>query len=178
MIPADVLPWLVPGILATLAVSLLFGGVIGRWLGTRTSVAWLLLMSVGVILSATLSPLDGGSVVPPGAQPTCDLSRTGLPSLAELRYGQDVALNVVMLVPLGVAIGLAPRSARKLLVLLSAIALPPTIETIQLHASGLGRACQGADIVDNLLGLAIGLVLGALVQWLLPALRRPTNLGS
>jgi hypothetical protein len=173
VIPADELPWLVPGILATLAVSLLFGGAIGRWLGTRTSVAWLLLMSVGVILSATLSPLDGGELVAPGIASWCDLSRTWLPSLDEILYGEDIALNILMLVPLGFAIGLAPLSWRKIVVLVAAMLLPPTIEAGQLFLVGLDRACQAADVVDNLTGLALGLAVGGVVAWLVPAVRRP-----
>ena len=44
--------------------------------------------------------------------------------------------------------------------------LPLTIESIQLAATPLGRACQGGDVVDNLLGLALGLAAGWTGVWI------------
>ena len=167
------LPWLLPGTVIAFFVSALASGELGRWLAVRRSIAWLLLMSVGLILSATLSPLDGGALVAPGIASMCDLSRTSLPSLDEVLYGEDIALNILMLVPLGFAIGLAPLSRRKIVVLVAATLLPPTIETVQLFSVGLDRACQGADVIDNLTGLAFGLAVGGVVAWLVPAVRRP-----
>jgi VanZ like protein len=176
---AATLPWLVPGVAISLVVSVLASGALGRWLRVRRSVAWGLLMSVGVILAATLSPLERGEVVAPGLAPglalACDLSRTRLPSLDEVLYGEDVAINILMLVPLGFAIGLVPLSWRKVVVLVAAALLPPAIETVQLLSSGLGRACQGADVVDNLTGLAIGVVTGAVTARLAPGIRRPLS---
>jgi hypothetical protein len=170
---AATLPWLVPGIVISFFVSALACGALGSWLRVRRSVAWILLMSVGVALSATLSPLEGGELVAPAIASTCDLSRTSLPSLAEVLYGEDIALNIQMLIPLGFAIGLVPLSWRKIVVLVAATLLPPTIEVVQLLSVGLDRACQGADVIDNLTGLAIGLAIGGVVAWLVPAVRRP-----
>ncbi len=53
---------------------------------------------------------------------------------------------------------------RKVAVLLGAFALPIVIETVQLLATSLDRACQTSDISDNLTGLVIGLVAGVLVR--------------
>jgi glycopeptide antibiotics resistance protein len=62
-----------------------------------------------------------------------------------------------MFIPLGATIGLVPRSRRMAVVLIAAIALPFAIETAQLLLPVLDRACESADVVDNLTGLFIGL---------------------
>ena len=77
-----------------------------------------------------------------------------------------------MFIPLGFAIAMVPRSRRKAAVLAAAVALPFVIEATQLVVTPLGRACQSADVVDNLTGLVLGLVAGAVVAWLAPALGR------
>jgi hypothetical protein len=163
---------LAPGIAATLVVSLLASGAMGRWLRVRQSIAWALLFSLGVILSATLSPLDGAESDAPEAARTCDFARTWPASESDVLLGNDVALNIVMFLPFGCAIGIAPLSGRKVLVLVAAIALPFAIEGAQLLVTPLDRACQSADVVDNLTGLVIGLLPGSLIG-LVPAIRRP-----
>lgn len=173
----DALPWLVPGTIVALAVSILASEPLGRWLGVRRGIAWVLLFCLGVILSSTLSPLDRGGVVAPGTALTCDSSRTWPASPSDLRHGVDVALNILMFMPLGWAIAIAPRSRRKVLVLVGAIALPFAIESAQLLVSGLGRACQTADVVDNLTGLVIGLAGGIVVAWLLPVVHANPETG-
>ena len=72
--------------------------------------------------------------------------------------------NVILFVPLGLAIGLLGRSAVTARLLVAALASPVVIEAIQSLAPMLGRGCQSRDVVDNLLGLGIGLVLGALLS--------------
>lgn len=172
------LPWLLPGIAATLVLSVLGSGPIGRSLGVRRSIAWVLLFSAGVILSSTLSPLDTGGAVPPDTAATCDLSRTWPASPADLAQGEDVAVNILMFIPLGFAIAVAPSSRRKMLVLAAGMALPLVIEAIQLRVTVLDRACQGADVVDNLTGLTLGVALGVLLTRLAPGLRRPVASGT
>ena len=53
-----------------------------------------------------------------------------------------------------------------------ALALPFAIEATQLVVIPLGRACQGADVIDNLTGLVIGLMAGAVLGRLRPESRR------
>jgi hypothetical protein len=167
------LPWLVPGCLLALAVSTLASGRAARWLGVRRPVAWVLLMSAGVILAGTVTPLvvDHGpdlSIVR-----SCDLSRIGMAPIEELRWPGDVTGNIVMFIPLGFAVALVPRSRRKTAVLVAAVALPFAIEATQLLVTPLGRACQSADVVDNLTGLLLGLAAGAVVARVAPTLGRP-----
>ncbi len=81
-------------------------------------------------------------------------------------------------IPLGFAIALVPRSCRKAVVLAAAVALPFVIETTQLVVVALDRACQSADVVDNLTGLLVGLVAGAVVARLAPTLCGPSEPGA
>jgi hypothetical protein len=166
------LPWLLPGSIAALAVGTLASRALARWLGVRWITAWVVLVSFGLILAGTLSPLATGGNAGPGVARTCDLSRTWPASFSDLAPGNDVAVNLVMFFPLGCALGFAPLSRRTLLVLVGAIALPFAIEALQLEVAALGRACQGADVVDNLTGLAVGLTAGVVIAWLGSAVGR------
>lgn len=174
---AATLPWLLPGTAVAFAASLLASNAVGRWLGVRRSVAWVGLFSLGVILASTLSPLDPSSVVTRDVR-ACDYTRTWLASLPEMVSGSDVTLNIILFLPLGWAIGIAPWSARKVIVVLGAIASPLVIEALQLLLPPLGRGCESADILDNLTGLAIGFLVGMVVALVLPAVRRPIEPGG
>ena len=76
------------------------------------------------------------------------------------------SLNVILFVPLGILIALLPRSRATAFAVIGAALLPLAIESIQLAARPLGRACQGADVVDNILGLALGLAVGWTGMWI------------
>ena len=78
----------------------------------------------------------------------------------------DTSLNVLLFIPLGTLIGVLPRSPYRVPILIAAIILPFAIEVLQLVISPLGRACQSADVFDNLLGLTLGLGAGLLVSWI------------
>ena len=97
------------------------------------------------------------------------MDHVGPPPLGLLRGLNDVSLNVALFVPLGFAIALLPRSRRSLAVLVAAIAFPFVIEATQALVTPLGRGCESADVVDNLLGLAAGLAAGVVARWILGA---------
>jgi hypothetical protein len=151
---------LLPGIVITVVVSLAASDRVGRALGARRSVAWLLLLSLGLILTGTLTPLPEECRVSSSAVGSCDLSRVGLAPLDLLLRVNDTSLNVLMFVPLGAAIGLLPGSRRKAALVVAAAALPVAVEATQALVPWLDRACESADIFDNLTGLAIGLAGG------------------
>jgi glycopeptide antibiotics resistance protein len=119
-----------------------------------------------------MSPLSGELRLRFPPIGSCVLSRIGLPSPDEFSRSGDVFGNILMFVPLGFAIALIPRSRRKAAVLAAAVALPFVIEATQLLVVNLDRACESADVVDNLTGLVLGLAAGAVVAWLVPALGR------
>jgi glycopeptide antibiotics resistance protein len=166
------LPWLLPGSVVSLVVALIGSGPVGRWLGVRRIVAWAMLLTLGVILSGTLSPLEK-EFQRSAAPRTCDISRLGPPPLsALLDPTTDVAANILLFVPLGFAVGLVPASRRKLALVLASLALPVAIESVQLLVTPLNRGCESADVVDNLTGLAIGLVVGTALRRYVPWVRR------
>jgi hypothetical protein len=167
------LPWLLPGTLLAVLVGAAISGWGARVLRTRPIVAWVLVASLGIILSATLTPLHGHFLpwtIPPLP---CDLSRVGIAPMADLLRPGDTSLNVLLFVPFGVSLGLLPGSRSQALLIVGAVALPFAIELTQLLVPPMGRGCQSADVIDNLTGLVIGLAFGWLLAWLVPALRRP-----
>jgi hypothetical protein len=168
------LPWLLPGVAISAVVAVLAGGAVARALGAHRAVATLLVFSLGVIVSATLTPV-GGDLVFDGASPgACDLTRVGLPALGLFRSLNDASLNVLLFLPLGVAIALLPRTRRSAVVLVGAVLLPFAIEATQLLVPAISRGCESADVVDNLLGLAVGLAIGGVSAWLWRRLDRST----
>ena len=166
------LPWLIPGSVVALVVSVLASGPVGAWLRTHRLLAALLLFSLGVILAGTLTPLTAAEVIPPELRETCDLSRTTLAMPVDLASKADVVLNILLFIPFGFAIGTIPWSWRKAGVILAGIALPFAIEGVQLAVLSLGRGCEAADVVDNLTGLVIGFVAGVPISWWPTSLRR------
>jgi VanZ family protein len=81
---------------------------------------------------------------------------------AELTRINDSSLNVLLFVPLGIAIGLLAWSPRAAAILVAGLLLPFVIEATQAWLPALGRGCQSADVVDNITGLVVGLVIGRL----------------
>ena len=176
MIPGESLelPWLLPGAAISVVVSIAASGAVGRALRVRQPVAWVMVLSLGIIIAATLTPRWAALAFGARGSSSCDFSRIGLASLEQLLSANDSSGNVLMFIPFGVAIGLAPRSRRKAAIVTFAIALPFAIETIQLLLPALDRACESADVVDNLTGLAIGLAGGSVAGRLAAAVdRRP-----
>jgi len=78
-------------------------------------------------------------------------------------------------VPLGVVIGLLPCSRRKAALLVAAVALPFVVEGLQLVVTALDRACESADVADNLTGLVLGVALGSLAGWMAAQLAKATG---
>jgi VanZ family protein len=161
---AGVLPWFLPGLAITTVIALAVAGRVARRLRTESWIAFLLLMSVGAVLAATIPPdADGFSGRPP-APGRCDFGRIGLAPLSQYLHLGDTSLNVILFVPLGLAVGLLGRSPATARVLVAVLALPLAIEAIQSLLPMLGRGCQSRDVVDNLLGLGTGLAVGVLLS--------------
>ena len=156
-------PLSVLAVTLTLVVAVTGSDVVARWLQTRRSVAGLLLFGFGFVLSATIVP-TGAALDGEISDRVCDLSRVGFAPLDEFTRLNVTTLNVLLFMPLGVAVGLLPRARRSLFVALAATSLTFVVETIQLLLPVLGRGCETADIVDNLLGLVIGVALGVMLR--------------
>ena len=164
-------PPILPGLLLAAVLSVALTPATARRLRIAWPHAGLLLISLGIILAATLTPsreaLDHGVVGTVG----CDLSRIGPAPFAEYARRDDPILNVAMFFPLGLAIGLLPPSRPRLLALLAALLLPFAIEGTQAVVVVLDRACQGGDVFDNLSGLMLGLAPGLAGRLALDLLR-------
>lgn len=145
--------------LALIVATVLFRPV-ARRLRVRGLTAWLLLAATGAILAVTLTPSPEALRFGATGGVSCDLSRLGPASLAEYRRFDDPTLNVLMFIPLGMVIGVVGRRPTRVRLALAALLLSPAIELTQALVVPIGRACQGGDLFDNTLGLAIGLALG------------------
>jgi glycopeptide antibiotics resistance protein len=155
--------WFWPGIAISIVVGVAFSPTLARVLKIRRLLALLLILSFGLIVSATLTPsreaLRFGAV----GSGSCDLTRIGIAPIADIFGFGDPTFNILLYVPLGVAIGLLPTNRRKVGFILAACVMPVVIELIQMQAIVLDRACQSSDIADNLTGLVVGLVIGLVV---------------
>ena len=167
-------PGFLPGLAVSIGVAVLASRPVARALGSGRVLAAALVISLGVVLAATLTPSPFGPQrhvarenLAQGYHPACDLSRIGPAPIAEYLTPDDTSLNVLLLVPLGATIGLLPSSRRKIAVLLLAAAVPFVVEATQLVVVPLDRACQSADVFDNLFGLALGLTAGGSAGWVL-----------
>ena len=154
------LPWFMPTMVVVALLAALASGSVARVLGTRRAVGALLIMSVGVVLAATLTPQGSAFAAGEIGSGSCNLERLRPAGpWTYLALGEALG-NVLLLVPLGLAIALLPASRGRTRLLAGAIALPLVVEGIQLSVVVLNRACESADVIDNLLGLALGLGIG------------------
>lgn len=144
---------------------------VARGLQTSRSIAALLLFGFGLVLAATLTP-DAAAFAGEASDGSCDVSRMGLAPTSELTRVSSSSLNVLLFVPLGIAVGLLPRTRAAAVVTMAAILLTFFVEGVQLLVTVLGRGCQTADLVDNLLGLAVGILVATIARWLFSLLAR------
>lgn len=114
-----------------------------------------LLVSLSLIVAATLSPGAGGIWGPCLHEVAHPLGPRGVLT------GSDRALNTWLFVPLGVFAALAAR--RRPWVLALAFTVPFVVEATQRLTPFLGRRCQFQDLVDNTWGLILGALLGLLL---------------
>jgi glycopeptide antibiotics resistance protein len=156
----------IPGLAVCIVLALILGGSVDRRLRVDRVVSTLLIVSLGLVLSATVTPSREALLGMPQESMGCDLSRVGLAPWSEYAHLNDTSLNVLLFVPLGVLIGMLRRSPYRLPIILAAVILPFAIETIQLVIAPLGRACQSADVFDNLAGLVLGLGVGSTAGWI------------
>ena len=166
------LPLVAPGMFLWAAVAIVASPFLSRFFGASRLHAALLLMALGLVLMATLPP-TGATLAGSGSyEEACDLSRMTLPPFSELLRPNATSLNVFLFVPLGIALGSLPWSQRSLATVAAAFLLSLVIELFQLSVPILGRGCQSADVIDNTMGLVIGLTVGASARWILGRARR------
>lgn len=162
----EIVPWFLPCALLSVVVGVTTRRSVARFLAVSPAMAAALIASAGLTIAATLTPLRDALESSAAGSGVCDLSRLRPPSLEEVigSGASDVALNLLLFVPLGLTIGLAPRSGQKAVLVLVASAMPVAIEATQLLLPVLARGCESADVVDNLLGLGLGLTTATVAQ--------------
>ena len=158
----EAVPWFLPGIAVWTVASALLMPATARALRTRPPVALAITVSLGFVVLATLTPNAAG--LAGETVHGCNLARVGLPPLSELTAINDTIRNIVLFMPLGFTLGLLPRTRRTTAVIGLALAAPFVIETLQLLLPSLGRGCQSADVIDNAIGLAIGIGAAILLR--------------
>ena len=163
---AGAVPLSVLALAAVTVIALVASRAAADWLHTRRSLAALLLFGFGLVVSATLVPTEA-ALEGRASDGVCDVSRVGLASISVYTSVNAISLNVLLFIPLGLAVGLLPRSRTAAVAAVAAFALTFVVEAIQLLLPVLGRGCQTADLVDNLLGLAIGIAAATLARPLL-----------
>jgi glycopeptide antibiotics resistance protein len=173
----DGYPGFLPGLAVTIVVAAIGYRAVARRLGIGRAHGFLLLFGVGVIVSATLFPnvLHLPAIGYAFPAWSCDLSRLR-PSPGEFLEAGEATANMLLFLPLGIAIGLLPGRSRWPAAAV-AIASPFLIELIQAGLPALERRCQTADIADNLTGLLVGLAVGAVTAWIV-ARRRAAGAGG
>ena len=133
------LPWFLPGLAATTAIALAVAGRVARRLHTATWIAFLLVMSVGIVLAATIPPDGGGFSHDPSAPGGCDFGRIGLAPFSHYVRLGETSLNAALFVPLGLALGLQSRPKAATGVFVAALGIPLAIEAAQWLVSMLDR---------------------------------------
>jgi glycopeptide antibiotics resistance protein len=161
------LPWFLPGFAISVVIGYLARHRAARFLGASPILGWAVVVSLGIVASATLTPLHERAFEGGAQAAGCDFSPVSLASLEDILELGDRFLNILLFIPLGAALALLPRSRRKAWLTAVGLALPVAIETTQLIATPLDRACQSADVVDNISGLLIGFVVGSVAGYLL-----------
>ena len=177
MVPIGGVGWMLVLAAASGLLCLVVALAVGRRMGPVAGLAWGgLLWSVSVIGILTLIPAqDGLGYIPADQHATSCSWDIGGPSPDGFWIfggGQQV-LNTLLFVPAGVflVLVLARWRAGWVLVplglgLLAAYSL--TIEVVQLQVARIDRACDVTDIIDNVTGAAVGVLVGIA---LLPVVR-------
>ena len=137
-------------------------GPAGRVLRTQAWSAFALLASFGVIAAATLTP-SIAAFIPLDRPDGCIGGPFRVPEFTLLLYPNETSLNVAMFVPLGLSCALLRRRFGVAVASVVAAGLPFGIELTQHAAPRLGRVCSSADVVANLTGLAVGLMISIAV---------------
>jgi glycopeptide antibiotics resistance protein len=173
MFPVGGIGWMLLLGAAAALVCAALGLVLGRWLGGLTGgFVGALLWSLVVVALVTLLPTqsDPGIVPADAHAATCSFDYGGpAPTGFWIFAGGQRLLNTVLFVPSGAFLVLTLASSRRPvwrwvpigLLLLAAYSVG--IEFTQLQLARIDRACDVTDMVDNVTGALIGLLVGALL---------------
>ena len=170
-------------IAATGVLSAAFGWVLGRTGASRSLAVTLSLLvwSLATVAVVTLIPVNGAPGVVPaeGRQTSCSWDIGGpAPDGFWIFSGTQRLLNVALFVPSGALLAYACAHARRwawVLVPWGLVVLgcfSAGLELTQLGLARLDRACDVTDIIDNVTGAGLGVLLGAVASVFLRPWRR------
>lgn len=152
-------PWIVPGLLLVMAVAVLLFRPVAKVLGMPRVMALGLVAALGAILVITITPSAWGN--PWSAGGSCDLGiRSPLETAQLLSEFNQRTANVLLFIPLGFCSVFARRPLAAAGLVMCGFALPVGIELVQYSITSLGRSCDSADLLDNTMGMAVGVLLG------------------
>jgi glycopeptide antibiotics resistance protein len=163
---------MVAGAVVSGVVLALVAGVLRRRIGWVGAVTWCgLLWWLVVIALATLVPLYGVDYAVPAEtrSETCSMDYGGpAPEGFWIFDGGQRLLNTALFVPAGALLVLAVARRRSGWVaaplgLLGLAAYSLGIELVQLEVARIDRACDVTDLVDNVVGAAVGFAIGVLL---------------
>jgi VanZ family protein len=165
------IPLFWPVLAGAVGVATLLSRHVAGSFGISRLHAFALLVSVGGIVALTLTPAGevGGHA--------CRIPSSWPISLDDFVAPTDRGLNVVLFIPLGIALALMPRSPAKTEAVFLA-ALSPLLIELSQSIVGLGRTCEATDVVDNLTGLAVGLLIGGVAGAVLRRWRPVDEMGG
>ncbi|MGZ4629113.1 VanZ family protein [Oryzihumus sp.] len=163
-----------PGMLVALLLAfVVFLVVRHRASPARGLLSAVLTLWTGMVLLATLAPQRLGAIqIERHGQRVCAV----LPHLSPwgALHDDQRLLNVLLFIPLGALVFVFHRHAAARVAVMVAL-LPIFIEVVQYTFRSLNRACDGTDVVDNWMGLVIGLAIGlafAVPVWAVRKIRR------
>lgn len=154
-------PWMWPALALATSASLVAFRPVARLLRAPRPVVFLLLLSLGGIVALTLTPHDDAFA--PWLYAECFVRIVRPIGFERVLNLGERGLNVLLFLPLGACLGALPRSRAKIGLVAAALALPFLIEGIQYLVPALDRSCSSVDVIDNLTGLALGLVAGFVI---------------
>jgi hypothetical protein len=157
-----------------LAAALVLAGaasLLGRRFGSRVWPVALLAWSLALVVLVTLTPTtsDPGVVSADLRLPYCSWDLGGpAPDGFWVFDGGQRALNTALFVPAGFSWALVVARARRWLLATVAgavglAAVSAVVERVQLELARLDRACDVTDVVDNVTGAGLGLLVGLVV---------------
>lgn len=145
-------------LLVVVVVAALLAVPLARLLRSNPLVTGLLVMSLFAVVALSLAP----SNTPQAAAGVC-LRPVTLPVGRQILWPSDLTANVLMYLPLGVAVvWLRPRLVR-LVAVVAALMVPLVVELAQKEIIAINRQCSLSDIIGNEVGLLVGMAIGAVL---------------
>lgn len=161
-------------LLVVAVVAVLVARPLARVLRSNPLVSWLLALSLLAVVALSLAPSSHLQA----AAGVC-LRPWSLPAGTRALWPTDFTTNVLMYVPLGMAVTWLRPIAVRMMAMAAVFAVPLALELTQREIVIINRQCSLSDIIGNEVGLLIGMGVGLvlLLGWRVmnprPPLPRP-----